>query len=299
MTRCRRTALIFAFVLATAHTLLPESGSAATTTLKNPFRIGRTLVIPHAGGDGLYPENTMIAWDNTMAAGGDVVDIDVFLTKDSVPIAFHDGTLDRTTNGTGRVSAHTFAELLKLDAGWNFKRAGKFPFRGKDVRIPSVESVLRRFPKSLVTLDLKDQRLAVVVPVCQVLQKLNRTADVYVGIDTNEQVLEFRNKCPLIRTSGTSNERRAMRTARDTGDTTFVTKQLVSQPGYLADDGTIRITKEMLDFSHGKGIAVLTWVVDDPQDMAQLIDLGIDGIYTRRPDILVKLLRDKGQLSGR
>ena len=231
-----------------------------------------------------------------MAAGGDVVDIDVFLTKDSVPIAFHDWTLNRTTNGKGRVSDHTFAELSRLDAGWNFKRAGEFPFRRKNVRIPSVESVLRRFPNSLVTLDLKDQRLQVVGPVCRLLAKLNRASNVYVGIDTDEQVDEFRKVCPQIRTSGTSGERRAMRAAREAGDVDFVTRQLVGQPGFRADDGSIRITKTMLDYSHSKGIAVLTWVVDDPKDMALLIDLGVDGIYTRRPDILRSVMQEKGRL---
>ena len=82
--------------------------------------------------------------------------------------------------------------------------------------------------------------------------------------------------------------------ARDTHDTTFVTKQLVSQPEFVASDGTRRITSDYLAFSHSKNIAVLTWTVNDPADMTSLIKLGIDGIYTRRPDVMVKLLEDMG-----
>lgn len=275
--------------------LVPRSFAASIPSgSKNPFRIGRPLVIPHAGGDGFYPEDTMIAWESSMATGGDVVDIDVSVSADRVLIAFHDDTLERTTNGVGNVATKTYAELAKLDAGWQFKRNGKFPFRGKNVRIPTLEAVLKRFPTSLVTLDVKDQRTEVAVPICKLLLQLHRESNVYVGSDTNEQVMAFRQNCPAVRTSGTTDERRAMRAARDSGDSTFVTKQLVSQPGYLADDGTKRITAKFLAFSHSKDIAVLTWVVDDPKDMAELIDIGIDGLYTRRPDLMIKILREKG-----
>ena len=65
------------------------SGAASPITAANPFRTGRTLIIPHGGGDGLYPENTMLAYDRTMAAGADVVDVDVRSTADGVLVAFH------------------------------------------------------------------------------------------------------------------------------------------------------------------------------------------------------------------
>lgn len=292
-------ALVLAVVLGiqTQQVLLNATPAATvTTTSKNPFRIGRPLVIPHAGGDGQYPEDTMVAWENSMAAGGDVVDIDVSMSSDGVLIAFHDSTLNRTTNGTGRVSSKTYAELATLDAGWNFKRKGDFPFRNKNVRIPTVESVLKRFPKSLVTLDLKDASVASATRLCGLLVRLRRADTVYVGVDYAEQVLEFRRSCPEIRTSGTDAERRAMRAAREAGDKNFVTHQLVSQPSYRADDGTKRVTPKTLEFSHSKNIAVLTWVVDDEKGLTDLIDMGIDGIYTRRPDLMIKILKAKGKL---
>jgi glycerophosphoryl diester phosphodiesterase len=283
-----------------AASLLDGVASASTPTLPsklptakaNPFRIGRPLIIPHGGGDGFYPENTMAAWRNSMDAGGDVVDIDVFMTGDGVLIAFHDDTLERTTNGHGRVTDKPYADIAKLDAGFQFRRNGKHPFRGKNVRVPTIESVLKAFPNRLVTLDLKDQRTEVALPVCVLLQKLKRT-DVYVGVDTTEQVESFRKNCPEIQTSGTDEDRRKARAARDSGDRSFVSTQLVSQPSYIGRDGNKRITAEFLAFAHRYNTAVLTWVVDDPKDMEELIDLGIDGIYTRRPDLMRKILLKK------
>lgn len=87
-----------------------------------------------------------------------------------------------------------------------------------------------------------------------------------------------------------------VRAARDAGDTSFVSKQLVGQPGFIGNDGNKRITAQYLAFSHQSDTAVMTWVVDDPQDISDLIDMGIDGIYTRRPDVMIKLLQEKGLL---
>ncbi len=263
----------------------------------NPFRIGRPLVIPHAGGDALFPENTLYAYEHSIAMGGDVIDIDVSLTADGVPIAFHDSTLERTTNGIGRVQDATLADLADLDAAWNFHPEQHYPLRGQGITIPTIEAILTEFPHTLATLDLKDLRTEAVEPICSLLTALRRTNDVYVGVDTDEQVMLFRQSCPQVHTSGTTAERRATRAARGAGDSTFVSAQLVGQPAFLADDGSRRISADYLEFSHHLGTAVLTWVVDDPADMTDLIEMGIDGIYTRRPDVMIQLLRDMGKTS--
>jgi len=260
----------------------------------NPFRIGRPLVIPHGGGDGMFPEDTLYAYEHSIALGGDVVDADVQTTVDGIPIAFHDPTVDRTTNGSGNVEDMPYAALAQLDAGYGFTRDGDHPFRGKGITIPTIESLLEQFPHNLVTLDLKDVRVAAVPPLCTLLQQLGRTSDVYVGVDTTEQVDQFRSLCPDVRTSGTDSDRAAMRAARTNHDTSYTTTQLVSQPQFIGPDGTPRVTADSLAFSHQHDIAVLTWLVDDPAEMTQLIKLGVDGIYTRHPDVLVAMLHKMG-----
>ena len=268
--------------------------TAALASSDNPFRTGRTLIIPHAGADGLFPENTLIAYERSLAMGGDVIDVDVSLSAEGVPVAFHDPTLERTTNGTGKVTDKTVAELAALDAGYQFGVNDEHPFRGQGIGVPTIEQILRRFPTTPATLDVKDLRTSAAKPVCDLLRSLNRTHDVYVGSDTNEQVMAFRLECPEVRTSGTDDERKALRAAREAGDLSFVTHQLVSQPPYRGDDGILRVTPQTLAFSHQMGIAVLTWVVNDPKDMRALIDMGVDGIYTSRPDLLLEVLNEHG-----
>ncbi len=143
---------------------------------------------------------------------------------------------------------------------------------------------------------MKDQRTSVATSLCKLLTKLDRGSTVYVGLDVTAQVAVFRKSCPAIHTSGTSEDRRVARAARDAGDKKFRSNQLVSQPPFRGSDGRKRVTKESLAFAHQSNTAVLTWVVDNPKDMAELIDLGVDGIYTRRPKVLVKLLKDRGML---
>jgi glycerophosphoryl diester phosphodiesterase len=293
--RRRTTALAFLIGLLLVTWPTGPGASGATNAPKsagrsNPFRIGRTLVIPHAGGDGLFPENTLYAYERSIELGGDVIDIDIQLTKDGVPVAFHDPTLDRTTDGRGQVRDRTVAEIQRLDAGYRFARNGRFPFRGRGFTVPTLEELLRRFPNTPTTLDLKDQRVDVVKPVCRLLRELRRTHDVYVGIDVSSQVLAFREQCGEVRTSGTSEERRRARAARERGES-GCTGQLVSQPRYIGQDGTPRVTAESLQRSHRCNTAVLTWVIDDPATMRRLIALGVDGIYTRRPDLLAAELR--------
>ncbi len=292
MSTVSRVCVVLALMASAA--AVPHPALAATSA--NPFLSRRTLVIPHGGGDGLYPENTMLAYYKTMAMGADVVDVDVSMSADGVLVAFHDATLAPSTNGTGRVLATSLADLQKVDAGWSFTGpGGTHPFRGKGVKIPTLESILRKFPHALLSLDLKNESMAMIKPTCALLHAMNRRTDVFVGSNSDAQILAFRKACPDVRTSATMVDVYASRDARANNDASFKPVALVDQPPFRTDDGTELVTKESLAFAHSKGIAILTWVVDDPKDMKRLITLGVDGIYTRRPDVLIEVLKSMGK----
>jgi glycerophosphoryl diester phosphodiesterase len=262
----------------------------------NPFLIGRTLVIPHGGGDGLFPENTLVAFERTIAMGADVVDVDLRLSKDDVVVAFHDATVDRITGTSGSIRAMTFDQLSGLDAGWSFTSAGvdsaaadAHPFRGEGVTIPSFESILDEFPTTLLSVDLKDESLDMVQPVCGLLRDRRRFNDVFVGSNSDEQILQFRRECPDVRTSAIMGDVYAARDARASNDPSFVPAVTVDQPPFRSD-GRQLVDAASLAWAHQHGIAILTWVVNDVDDMQLLVDLGVDGIYTSYPDRLLKIL---------
>ena len=293
--------VILALGIGITHSIVtrPKVGGAtsgASLDPTNPFRIGRTLVIPHGGGDGLFPENTLLAFERTMAMGADVVDVDLSLTRDGVVIAFHDPTVDRITGTKGTVRQMTYGQLSQLDAGWVFTPAGagatgapQHPFRGLGVSIPTLKSILEKFPTSLLSLDLKDESTAMVQPVCALLRQHHRSNDVFVGSNSDAQIIEFRKECPNVRTSAIMKDVYASQDAKARGDRNFVPAVTVDQPPFRVDGHEI-VDQDSLTWAHDHGVAILTWVVNDDADMRLLVGLGVDGIYTSYPDRLLKIL---------
>ncbi len=231
----------------------------------------------------------MYAYDKTMAMGADVIDVDVRKSSDGVLIAFHDPTTTRITGTARTVKASTFAELSKLDAGWSFTKGKTNPFRNKGIGIPSLESILKRFPTALLSLDLKDESTDLNAPLCSLLTRFRRTNDVFVGSNSDSQILAFRKVCPDVRTSATMVDVYASQSARATNDPNFVPAVSVDQPPYRMGGRTL-VDRESLDWAHANGIAILTWVVNDTKSLQHLVDIGVDGIYTSYPDRLLKIL---------
>ena len=98
--------------------------------------IKRPWVVAHRGYSARYPENTASAFDAAISAGADMIELDVCITKDRVPVVIHDQTLERTTDGAGMVSEFNLSELKKLDAGSWFSPE----FKGES--IPTLEEIL-------------------------------------------------------------------------------------------------------------------------------------------------------------
>src|SRR5580765_2662312 len=97
---------------------------------------GRVLAIAHRGGSKLRPENTLAAFNHAVTLGVDAFECDVHLSSDGEVVLIHDDTLDRTTDGSGRVSDRTASELSRIDAGFRFGEADGFPWRGRGLGVP-------------------------------------------------------------------------------------------------------------------------------------------------------------------
>lgn len=111
------------------------------------------LVVGHRGMRACYPENTMLSFQKALELGVDMIEMDVHLSSDGIPVVIHDSRLERTTNGTGFVGSKTFKELAQLDAGVRFN--GVFP----GCRIPSLEEFLAwaaQNPKLSLNVEIKD-----------------------------------------------------------------------------------------------------------------------------------------------
>jgi len=114
-------------------------------------------VIGHRGNRAHSPEDTLESMREAVALGVDALEFDVHVTRDGIPVVHHDPTLDRTTSGRGALAAFSLAELSAFDAGHHFTNDGgrTFPWRDRDVRIPTLDAVLAEFPTLPLIVELK------------------------------------------------------------------------------------------------------------------------------------------------
>jgi len=245
----------------------------------------RPLVYAHRGGAGLAPENTLVAFEAGLSAGADGLELDVRLSLDGVAVLMHDPTLERTTDGTGPVDQRTAAELAALDAGYRFERDGAYPFRGLGIGVPLLRDVLRRHPEASLIVELKspDPRLAgAVVDEIHAAGAVGRAT---VGSFQKGALDAVRALDPGIRTGAdTDDVRNGLDGLR--GKPVFDAFQV---PEVFA--GMRVVTPEFIARAHDVGVTVMVWTVNQPDDMRRLLEWGVDGLITDRPDIAVPLVR--------
>lgn len=237
----------------------------------------------------------MVAFDGAVSLGFEWLETDLHVSSDGVVVCHHDHTLDRTTDAAGRVSARSFAELAVVDAGFNHDPSAGFPFRGSGIGVPSLEEVVTTFPHARVIVDLKQD--GVEAPLAALVQRLGLWDRLVVGSFSDVRLRRFRRL-----TGG--------RVATSTGPgATFVrwaaSGVRVRPPGAHALQvpmryGPMRVVTERAVAAHRRaGSQVHVWTVNDPHLMERLLDWGVDGIITDRPDVLRDVMTARGVWTGR
>jgi len=255
----------------------------------------RPLVIAHQGGDGVWPGDTMYAFEKAVEIGADVLEMDAHITKDGHIVLMHDETVDDTTDGTGLIEEMTLDELKQLDAAYDWSNDGgqTFPYRGQGIQVPALAELFEKFPQMRYVIEIKLTEKPVDKTLCALIRQYDMQDKVLVASFHDEAMERFRETCPEVATSASRGE-----------VTKFVLlgKVFLSglvAPGYESiqppfdpkESMNIPImTKRFIREAHAKNIAVEPWTVDDPQLMEQYIEWGVDGIITDRPDLMVEVL---------
>ena len=136
----------------------------------------KVLLMAHRGGEGVWPSNTLYAFQQAAALGADVLELDIHATRDGVLVVRHDPFVESTTDGQGYICELTLAEIQRLDAGYTWTADGgqSFPFRGLGITIPTLEEVLAAFPNVRLNIDIKPEDPAVVAPFVALLRKYDK-----------------------------------------------------------------------------------------------------------------------------
>ena len=257
----------------------------------HPFCGGAPVLAAHRGGAGLAPENTLAAFRRAIDDwDADMLETDVRLTADGEVVVLHDATVDRTTDGTGPIREMAWERARELDAGFRFRNAeGRFPYRGRGIRLVLFSELLDAFPGMRLMVEPKVPEAA--GPLVEVIRSRRAEHRVLIGAEfertraaargyggpwgaSRDQVLPF---WLLHRVPGLG---RCYVPAADA----------FQVPEW---SGRWRVvTPEFVRAAHRVNIPVHVWTVDDPDDMRRLLEWGVDGIQTDRPDLLADVLTE-------
>ncbi|MEP7134199.1 MAG: glycerophosphodiester phosphodiesterase [Chloroflexota bacterium] len=253
------------------------------------------LVIAHQGGDGIFPGDTMYAFEHAVALGADVLEMDAHITKDGEIVLMHDEKVDRTTDGAGLIEDLTLADLKKLDGAYKWSNDGgkTFPFRGQGIQVPTLKELFEKFPDMRYVIEIKLTKNPIAKPFCDLLRESNMQDKVVVASFHDDAMKLFRETCPEVATSAAKME-----------VAPFILFGKVFLSGWLSPQyqslqvpweksesyGIPVMTARFIREAHAKNLHVEPWTVDDPALMKQYIEWGVDGIMTDRPDLMLQVL---------
>jgi len=238
----------------------------------------KPLVFAHRGASHDAPANTLTAFRTARQMGADGIELDTSLTADGVPIVLHGLSVDETTNGSGRVRDMMLHQLKRLDAGSYFD----FAFRGE--RIPTLEESFEAIgAEMVVNVELKATGLRSIgleAAVLAVIRRANASNRVIISSFNPFALRRFYQIAPNIPLG--------FLYAPDVP--AYLRLVMIGVPHQARHPQHTMINANYMAWARRHHYRVNTWTVDDPLRMTALRDLGVDGIITNRPDVLLKVL---------
>lgn len=234
--------------------------------------------VAHRGAAGYAPENTIAAFDKGLEMKADYIELDVQLSKDGELVVIHDTTVDRTTDGSGKVGQLTLEELRSLDAG-SFKGE---QFAGE--KIPTFEEVLDRYHGKIgILIELKSPELypGIEEAVAQELKERNldkpQNDKIIVQSFNFESMKKMDALLPKVPIGVLTSSKLH---ATDAALEEFATYADFFNPSYGL------VSKELVEKVHSLGMEIQSWTVRSPEAAQFLIDMKVDGIITDYPDYI-------------
>ena len=219
------------------------------------------MIMGHRGAAAIEPENTLLSIKKAMDIGVDAVEIDVHLSKDKEIIVIHDSTLDRTTSGTGPVNNYTLSELKKYDAG-------------KGESVPTLQEVMELTDKKIkLVIELKEKGTERIV-----VEQIKKN-----GFEDNVYVISFWHRLIKNVKEIDSNIKTGVLMVGCPVDTS-IADQTSADALVMKYDF---VDAELVELSHKKGLKVFIWNIDTPDIVKPFVDIGVDGIGSNNPGILV------------
>lgn len=255
--------------------------------------------IAHRGASGYAPEHTFYSYDKSHnAIGASYIEVDLQMTKDGHLVAMHDETVDRTTNGTGRVDQYTLEELKQLDAGSKFNEQNPQYANSnyEGAQIPTLDEILERYgtdanyyieTKSPDVYPGMEEKLLDTLNKHQLLNEQSlKKGHVMVQSFSQESLLKMKDlnsNVPLIR-------------LLDKGELPNMTQQdfnYIKQYAIGVGPEYTDLTKENVTNLKNTGFLVHPFTVNEVADMERLNEYGVDGLFTNYPDLYKQVVNEQ------
>jgi len=258
-----------------------------------PANLPHPLVIAHQGGDGIWPGNTLFAFQQAVKMGVDVIETDIRQTRDGVLVVSHDEKVDGKSNGVGRVADLTYAQLQTLDAAYNWspESGPTFPYRGKGITYVSLEEVFQAFPDMRFNIDMKQTDPPIYSAFCDLIRKYHMQEKVIAASFSHQNTTAFRKLCPEVTTAGDETETRTFVFMNFAFLGRWYSPEFKVFQVPVESSGITIMTPHFVRAAHERNLRVDVWTIDDQTEMKRLLEMGVDGIITDRPDRLMALLK--------
>ncbi|MFF7407067.1 glycerophosphodiester phosphodiesterase [Streptomyces murinus] len=251
-----------------------------TTAIRHPYLDHPgPLAFAHRGGAADGVENTAAQFRRAVELGYRYIETDVHATADGRLVAFHDTTLDRVTDGAGRIADLPWAEVRQARVG------GREP-------VPLFEELLETFPEVRWNIDIKAE--PALRPLLDLLERTGAWDRVCVGSFSEARVLRAQRLAgPRLATSFGTRGVLSLR-LRSWGLPAAVRRSAVAAQVPEAQSGVPVVDARFVRAAHARGLHVHVWTINEPERMHRLLDLGVDGIMTDHIDTLRKVMEERG-----
>ena len=234
-------------------------------------------IFAHRGASSTHPENTVAAFHEAVRVGADAIELDVQLTRDRQLAVFHDETLDRIAGVSGRVLDHSLAAIQEIDIGGRYADA----FAGE--RVPSLRQVLREIPETVLlnihAIAYSYSRKGLAAELVDALDEVDAWGRCFVTSDA-QTLKRIRRLSPGAQTCSLTrfpNPSDYLRHSVELGCPIIQPLRQMVSPEFLAA-------------AHQNGLTVNVVYANTEEEMRELAQMGVDGIFTDHPELLKKVL---------
>jgi glycerophosphoryl diester phosphodiesterase len=250
------------------------------------FDVMKPTVIGHRGAAGDCPENTLLSFDTALRQGARILESDIHLSRDGIPVLLHDPRLDRTTDGRGEASVLDWSELRRLDAAYHDRNErGETPLRGAGIRIASLEEAFETFPEARFNLEIKSDDPRAITATLELVARFDRADRTLLAAGENSIMEALRTALrahPVRPALGASLAEIVQAVGSAVSGTPMPEGVMALQVPPTFMDKPL-VTREFVEHAHAHDVAVHVWTVNEITEIEALVDLGADGIITDYP----------------